>query len=74
MTCDISWSANILTNSLYSDAYAGAYLYIENAAFDVIFDEFIEFDSFFEGSGTFGLDDTFTLEVTSLTIAAGERR
>ena len=71
MTFDLSWSTNIFTNSLYSDAFAGAYIYIENNAFDIIFDEFIEFDSFFEGPGTFGLDDTFAFDVTNLTIAAG---
>jgi hypothetical protein len=72
ITFDISLSSNILTNSLNSDAFAGAYIYIENFFLGVVFDEFIEFDSFLEGPGTFGLDETFTFEVTDLTIAAGE--
>jgi hypothetical protein len=69
---DISLSASIFTDNLYSEAYAGAFIYIENFIGDLVFGDFIEFDSFFEGPGTFGLDDTFTINVTDLTIAAGE--
>jgi hypothetical protein len=72
VTFDISLSANIFTDSLLSDAYAGAFIFIENSFNEVIFDEFIGFESFFEGPGAFGAKQTFTVNVTDLTVAAGD--
>lgn len=69
---DISLFASIFTDNIYAEAFAGAYIYIENRDFDVIFDDFIEFDSFFDGLGTFDLAQTFTVDVKDLTIAAGD--
>jgi hypothetical protein len=72
VTFEIFLSANIFTDELYSDAYAGAYIYIENYAADIIFDYFIEFESFYEGAGTFGENKSQTIVVTGLTIDAGD--
>jgi MYXO-CTERM domain-containing protein len=69
---DIFLSANIFNDRPYSEAYSGAYLYIENFAFDVIFDDYIEFDSFFDGTGELGTQDSFTIKVDNLTIGAGD--
>jgi MYXO-CTERM domain-containing protein len=68
---DIFLSASIFTDNLHSDAYASAYVYIENSNLDAIFEDFIEFESFFDGPGGFGLQDSFTIKVDNLTIGAG---
>jgi hypothetical protein len=68
---DISWSANIFTDSLYSGAFSGAWLYVENSDDEVIFDDYIEFDSFVDSPGGFGALQTFSINVWDVTIAAG---
>ncbi|SIS56155.1 hypothetical protein [Neptunomonas antarctica] len=70
VTFDISWSANIFTDSLNEEALAYAAVYIEDSYFNVIFDDFIEFDSLIEGAGSSGLGDSFTVQITDLTLAA----
>ncbi|MFT6895878.1 MAG: hypothetical protein ACJA13_000275 [Paraglaciecola sp.] len=70
VTFDIFLSANIFTDSLHSEAYAGAFIYIENSFSDVIFREFIAFDSYFDGPGQLGAQDTWAVNITDLTIAA----
>jgi hypothetical protein len=67
---DVFLSVNIFTDSFYSEAFSGAYLYIENRAEDVIFDDYIEFDSFFDGTGELGPQVLSTLDVSSITIDA----
>ncbi|AGH46379.1 hypothetical protein [Paraglaciecola psychrophila] len=67
---DIFLSANIFTDRPYSEAFSGAYLYIKNLAEDVIFDDYIEFDSFFDGIGVLGPQVLSTLDVNGITIGA----
>lgn len=69
---DISWSASIFTDSLYSEALAGAWIYIENSYDNIIFDDYIEFDSLLDGPGAFGATQMFSVNVTDVTIAAGD--
>jgi hypothetical protein len=69
---DMSWSAGIFTNSLYSQAFAGVAIGIEDSYGKIIFDDYIEFDSFFDGPGTFGATQVFTFSVIDLTIGQGD--
>jgi hypothetical protein len=67
---DIFLSVSIFSDSFYSEAFSGAYLYIENLAEDVIFDDYIEFDSFYDGTGELGPFVLSTLDVYNITIGA----
>ena len=71
VTFDISLSASIFTDSLHSDAYAGAYVYIDNRYGDIIFDDYIEFDSLWDGPGVFSASQMFNVNLRDVIIDAG---
>ncbi|MFT5312962.1 MAG: hypothetical protein ACI8Z9_001446 [Paraglaciecola sp.] len=69
---DITWSASIFTGGLHSEAFSGAYLYIDNSYGDIIFDDYIEFDSLWDGPGAFGATQMFNVNLRDVIIDAGD--
>lgn len=69
---DITWSASIFTGGLHSEAFSGAYLYVDNSYGDIIFDDYIEFDSFWDGPGAFGATQMFNVNLRDVIIDAGD--
>lgn len=72
ITIDISWFANIFTDSVDEDASAVASIIIEDGSLNTIVDDFISFDSFFEGVGEFGTGNPFSWQTITLTVADGD--
>lgn len=69
---DISWFANIFTDTGDEEAVAGVEVYIEDSYENIIFDDFIGFDNLVDGISAFSFADMFTVDVMGLTIAAGD--
>ena len=59
VTFDISWYADIFTSGPDEDAYATAGVFITDKSDDVVFEDWIELDSFIDGFGAFSASDNF---------------